>query len=79
MNLTFPVVVRNQAPNTWKPMSWVLVKELRKTIMQYGLASPFTRGLLQTAVEGELMTPFDMLALADLIFTPTQKALFRVH
>lgn len=60
-------------------MRWELVKELRKTIMQYGIASPFTRSLLQTAMKCELMTPFDTLALDDLIFTPTQKVFFKVH
>lgn len=39
--LTCPVIICNQGPNDWEPLQWDLVKELRKTIMQHGLTSPF--------------------------------------
>ena len=38
--------------------------------MQHGLASLFAQSLLQSVMKGYLLTPFDIKALMDLIFTP---------
>ncbi|KAM6275310.1 uncharacterized protein M6G45_000829 [Spheniscus humboldti] len=77
--MAHPVIISEQGPNRWQPLRWDLVKELRRTIMQYGLGAPFTQSLLQNIVKGHLLTPFDTKLLADLIFSPTQKVLWQAH
>jgi len=77
--LSCPVITRNQGPNEWQPLPWDLVKELRKTVMQHGLTSPYAQSLLQNVMRGHLLTPFDLRSLADLIFTPTQRVLWESH
>ncbi|KQK78358.1 endogenous retrovirus group K member 6 Gag polyprotein-like protein [Amazona aestiva] len=75
-DIAFPVIIRNNQPNDWEPIRWELIKELRKIVMHYGLASPYTRSLLQTVLQGDPMNPFDIKAVAEMLFTPTQKAIF---
>jgi len=77
--LACPVITQNQGPNEWQLLQWDLIKELRKTIMQHGLTSPFAQSLLQSVMKGYLLTPLDIKALTDLIFTPTQRVLWLSH
>ena len=73
---SFPVLVRDQGPNEWQPFHWDLIKELRKTVVTYGLSAPFSQSLLENVFTGQLLTPYDICQLAAMILTPTQKLLF---
>nr|XP_013804869.1 PREDICTED: endogenous retrovirus group K member 5 Gag polyprotein-like [Apteryx mantelli mantelli]XP_013807647.1 PREDICTED: endogenous retrovirus group K member 5 Gag polyprotein-like [Apteryx mantelli mantelli] len=77
--LAYPVIIRDQGPNAWKPMHWDLVKEVRKTVMQRGLQSPYSQSLISIIMKGHLLTPFDIKQLTELIFTPTQRVLFLTY
>ena len=73
---SFPVLVRDQGPNEWQPFHWDLIKELRKTVVTYGLSAPFSQSPLENVFTGQLLTPYDICQLAAMILTPTQKLLF---
>ncbi|TRZ06805.1 hypothetical protein HGM15179_020304 [Zosterops borbonicus] len=60
----------------WEPLGHSEIKELRRTATEYGLGSPYFSNLLRAIFTTHLMTPHDVKFLANLLFTPTQYAIF---
>uniref|UniRef100_A0A8C0AT76 CCHC-type domain-containing protein n=1 Tax=Buteo japonicus TaxID=224669 RepID=A0A8C0AT76_9AVES len=73
----YPVIVRANDPNEWNPLSWDLIKEVRKSVHNYGLMAPFTKALLDNIFGAQLLTPYDCDQLASMLLKPTQKMLWR--
>jgi len=73
IDVVFPVTRRpNQLPQ-YQAFDWQLIKEVRKAVAQNGLQSPVSQALLENALCGQLVTPYNCQQLASLILTPTQK------
>ncbi|TRZ10798.1 hypothetical protein HGM15179_016316 [Zosterops borbonicus] len=60
----------------WEPLSHSEIKELCRTVIEYGLGSPYFSNLLRAIFSTHLMTPHDVKFLANLLLTPTQYAIF---
>ncbi|KAM9591474.1 uncharacterized protein ACIBXB_006270 [Morphnus guianensis] len=69
----YPVIVRANNPNEWNPFSWDSIKEVRKSVHNYGLTAPFTEALLDNIFGAQLLTPYDCDQLASMLLKPTQK------
>uniref|UniRef100_A0A8B9N8E6 Retroviral nucleocapsid Gag protein p24 C-terminal domain-containing protein n=1 Tax=Accipiter nisus TaxID=211598 RepID=A0A8B9N8E6_9AVES len=73
----YPVIVRANDTNEWNPFSWDLIKEVSKSVHNYGLTAPFTEALLDNIFGAQLLTLYDCNQLASMLLKPTQKMLWR--
>ncbi|TRZ05657.1 hypothetical protein HGM15179_021450 [Zosterops borbonicus] len=60
----------------WEPLGHSEIKELRRTMAEYGMGSPYFSNLLRATFTTHLMTPHDVKSMANLLLTPTQYAIF---
>ncbi|XP_064914236.1 endogenous retrovirus group K member 8 Gag polyprotein-like isoform X3 [Columba livia] len=56
----------------WEALSFSVIKELRRTVTEHGLSSPYFASLLSSVFDTYVMTPHDLKSLARLLLTPTQ-------
>ena len=63
----------------WEALSFLVVKELRRTVMEHGISSPCFISLLSSVFDAYVMTPHDLKSLARLLLTPTQYTLWESH
>ena len=67
----FPIIVKGQR-NVHEPLPFSLFKDLKKSIRENGLQSPYTNGLFQAITESYRMAPCDWIAVARTVLTPAQ-------
>lgn len=63
----------------WEALSFSVVKELRRTVTEHGLSSPYFASLLSSVFDTYVMTPHDLKSLAQLLLTPTQYTLWEAQ
>ncbi|KAF6109660.1 hypothetical protein HJG60_010894 [Phyllostomus discolor] len=68
---TLPIIVRGQR-NVHEPLPFSLYKDLKKSIRENGLQSPYTNGVFQAITDSYRMAPCDWVALARTVLTPAQ-------
>ena len=67
----FPIIVKGQR-NVHEPLPFSLYKDLKRSIRENGLRSPYTNGLFQAISDSYRMAPCDWIALARTVLTPAQ-------
>ena len=67
----FPIIVKGQR-NVHEPLPFSLYKDLKRSIRENGLQSPYTNGLFQAITDNYRMAPCDWIALARTVLTPAQ-------
>ena len=67
----FPIIVKGQR-NVHEPLPFSLYKDLKRSIRENGLKSPYTNGLFQAITDSYRMAPCDWMALARIVLTPSQ-------
>ncbi|KAM9590718.1 endogenous retrovirus group K member 5 Gag polyprotein-like [Morphnus guianensis] len=70
-----PVIYQGRGAQ-WEALSFPVVKELRRTVTEHGLSSPYFASLLSSVLDTYVMTPHDLKSLAQLLLTPTQYSLW---
>ena len=65
------MVIKGQR-NVHEPLPFSLYKDLKKSIRENGLQSPYTNGLFQAITDNYRMAPCDWIALARTVLTPAQ-------
>lgn len=63
----------------WEALSFSVIKELRRTVTEHDLSSPYFASLLTSVCDTYIMTPHDLKSLSRLLLTPTQYALWESH
>jgi len=66
-----PVIYHGRGAQ-WKALSFPVIKELRRTVTEHGLSSPYFASLLSSDFDTSIMTPHDLKSLAQLLLTLTQ-------
>ena len=64
----FPIIVKGQR-NVHERIPFSLYKDLKKSIKENGLQSPYTDGLFQAITDSYKMAPWDWIALARTVLT----------
>ncbi|XP_014798963.1 PREDICTED: endogenous retrovirus group K member 8 Gag polyprotein-like [Calidris pugnax] len=72
----FPVTYQGNQPRAWEALHYNAVKELRKSVKDYGLQSAYTMNLLTALGDRYVMTPHDWKMLLRLILSATQYTVF---
>ena len=67
----FPIIVKGQR-NVHEPLPFSLYKDLKRSIRENGLKSPYTNGLFQAITDSYRMAPCDWIASARTVLTPAQ-------
>ena len=67
----FPMIV-NGLRNVHEPLPFSLYEDLKRSIIENGLKSPYTNGLFQAITDSYRMAPCDWIALARTVLTPAQ-------
>uniref|UniRef100_A0A8C0EKD6 Retroviral nucleocapsid Gag protein p24 C-terminal domain-containing protein n=1 Tax=Bubo bubo TaxID=30461 RepID=A0A8C0EKD6_BUBBB len=70
-----PVIYQGRGAH-WEALSFSVIKELRRTVTEHGLSSPYFASLLALVFDTYVMTPHDLKSLAQLLLTPTQFSLW---
>jgi len=73
-----PVIYQGQGAQ-WEALSFSVIKELRRTVTEHGLSSPYFTSLLSSVFNTYVMTPHDLKSLAQLLLTRTQYSLWESH
>ena len=55
----------------WEALSFLVVKELRRTVIEHGISFPCCISLLSSVFDTYIMTPRDLKSLARLLLTRT--------
>lgn len=74
-----PVIYQRGGGGQWEALSFSVVKELRRTVTEHGLSSPYFASLLSSVFDTYVMTPHDLKSLAHLLLTPTQYTLWEAQ
>ncbi|KAJ7426230.1 hypothetical protein WISP_17948 [Willisornis vidua] len=61
----FPVHTEDGRPSHWRPISYPVLKDIKKAITDHGLSSPFTLGLLDSFFHAFDLTPNDIRQVAS--------------
>uniref|UniRef100_A0A8C8S6K3 Gag polyprotein n=1 Tax=Pelusios castaneus TaxID=367368 RepID=A0A8C8S6K3_9SAUR len=72
----FPVVYSPNKPARHEALPYELVKELRKSVKEYGLQSSYTMNLIVAISDSYVMAPCDWRALLRLLLSPAQYAVW---
>uniref|UniRef100_A0A8C8RZ15 Integrase catalytic domain-containing protein n=1 Tax=Pelusios castaneus TaxID=367368 RepID=A0A8C8RZ15_9SAUR len=72
----FPVVYSPNKPARHESLPYELVKELRKSVKEYGLQSSYTMNLIVVISDSYVMAPCDWRALLRLLLSPVQYAVW---
>ncbi|XP_027524264.1 endogenous retrovirus group K member 5 Gag polyprotein-like [Corapipo altera] len=76
---TFPVYKRpNRLPH-WEPVPYPVLKDLKKSVTEYGLEAPFTMGILENLFSAFTLTPHDCSSIARMTLTTMQFTLFETE
>nr|XP_021151094.1 endogenous retrovirus group K member 7 Gag polyprotein-like [Columba livia] len=78
-SFTFPVIYKPQQPPEHDAIPYTMVKELKKSVQENGLHSPFTMGIVEDIGATYVMTPWDWKLLAKTILTPTEYAVWQLE
>ena len=70
--VTFGQDPMGNAQANWQPLPYQVLRELRRVIMESGLRSSFTVGMLEGIANGYQMLPQDWKDLGRMILTPSQ-------
>ncbi|XP_074424746.1 endogenous retrovirus group K member 7 Gag polyprotein-like [Larus michahellis] len=73
-----PVIYQGRGVQ-WEALSFPVIKELRRTVTEHGLSSPYFASLLSSVFDTYVMTPHDLKSLAQLLLTPSQYSLWESH
>jgi len=73
-----PVIYQGRGAQ-WEALSFSVIKELRRTVTEHELSSPYFASLLSSVFDTYVMTPHDLKSLAQLLLTPTQYSLWESH
>ena len=90
IHLAFPVTVRETvAPGIdpanpdgvyefiHEPFPFKILKELKQAVQNYGVNSPFTKGIVQGVAEGNRMIPADWHSLTRAVLSPSEYLQFK--
>lgn len=72
-------VIYQRGGAQWEALSFSVIKELRRTVTDHGLSSPYFASLLTSVFDTFVMTPHDMKSLAQLLLTPTQYSMWESY
>ncbi|KAJ7428278.1 endogenous retrovirus group K member 24 Gag polyprotein-like [Pitangus sulphuratus] len=73
----FPVFYDNpDAGPEWFPISYPILRDIKKAVTDYGIGAPFTLGLLDTLFQAHTLIPHDVRVLAKGLLTTIQYSVF---
>ncbi|XP_032532576.1 endogenous retrovirus group K member 10 Gag polyprotein-like [Chiroxiphia lanceolata] len=75
----FPVYYEEGKPPEWRPISYPMLKDIKKAIVEYGLGAPFTIGLLESFFLAYTLIPFDVWAIMGGLLTTVQASVFEAE
>ncbi|XP_027586400.2 endogenous retrovirus group K member 8 Gag polyprotein-like [Pipra filicauda] len=75
----FPVYYEEGKPPEWRPVSYPMLKDIKKAIVEYGLGAPFTIGLLESFFLAYTLIPYDIRAVIGGLFTTVQASVFEAE
>ncbi|XP_017923684.1 endogenous retrovirus group K member 8 Gag polyprotein-like [Manacus vitellinus] len=75
----FPVYFEEGKAPEWRPISYPMLKDIKKAIMEYGLGAPFTIGLLESFFLANTLIPYDIRAVIGELFTTVQASVFEAE
>ncbi|XP_017679466.1 PREDICTED: endogenous retrovirus group K member 8 Gag polyprotein-like [Lepidothrix coronata] len=75
----FPVYYDEGREPEWKPISYPMLKDIKKAIVEYGLGAPFTTGLLESFFLAYTLIPFDVRAVIGGLLTTVQVSAFETE
>ncbi|KAJ7395258.1 hypothetical protein BTVI_01360 [Pitangus sulphuratus] len=76
----FPVFYDNPV-NTpeWLPISYPILRDIKKAVTDYGISAPFTLGLLDTLFSAHTLIPHDVRVVAKGLLTTIQYSVFETE
>ncbi|XP_027580042.1 endogenous retrovirus group K member 8 Gag polyprotein-like [Pipra filicauda] len=75
----FPVYYEEGKSPEWRPVSYPMLKDIKKAIVEYGLGAPFTIGLLESFFLAYTLIPYDIRAVIGGLFTTVQASVFETE
>lgn len=72
LNAACPVPYEERRGARWTGLSFTLIKELRKAVLDFGLTSPYAKKLLESVMRSYPLYPYDCRVLAEVILSPIQ-------
>ncbi|XP_029813914.1 endogenous retrovirus group K member 24 Gag polyprotein-like [Manacus vitellinus] len=75
----FPVYYEEGKPPEWRSVSYPMLKDIKKAIVEYGLGAPFTIGLLDSFFLAYTLIPYDIRAVIGGLFTTVQASVFEAE
>ncbi|XP_027597542.2 endogenous retrovirus group K member 8 Gag polyprotein-like [Pipra filicauda] len=75
----FPVYYEEGKPPEWRPVSYPMLKDIKKAIVEYGLGAPLTIGLLESFFLAYTLIPYDIQAVIGGLFTTVQASVFEAE
>ncbi|XP_051661126.1 endogenous retrovirus group K member 8 Gag polyprotein-like [Manacus candei] len=75
----FPVYFEEGKTPEWRPISYPMLKDIKKAIVEYGLGAPFTIGLLESFFLAYTLIPYNIQAVIGGLFTTVQASVFEAE
>ncbi|KAJ7421640.1 hypothetical protein WISP_41675 [Willisornis vidua] len=75
----FPVQIEGGRPPQWRPISYPVLKDIKKTIVEHDLSSPYTLSLLESFFQAFDLTPNDIRQVASAWLPTLQYSAFEAE
>ncbi|KAJ7428351.1 hypothetical protein BTVI_00871 [Pitangus sulphuratus] len=73
----FPVFYDNpERGPEWFPISYPILKDIKKSVVDYGLGAPFTLGLFDSLFQAYTLIPYDIRVITKGLLTTVQNSVF---
>ena len=79
MPAPYPVLIDGQGARAWEALDWKILKEVKNSVAQYRLKSPYTQSLLQHIFSAMLLMPHDTRMIMQILLSPSQQLQFFQH
>ncbi|XP_039234644.1 endogenous retrovirus group K member 24 Gag polyprotein-like [Pipra filicauda] len=72
----FPIYLEEGRAPEWRPVSYTMLKDIKKAIVEYGLGSPYTVGLFESFFLACRLIPYDIKAVINGLLSTVQASVF---
>ncbi|KAJ7424993.1 endogenous retrovirus group K member 24 Gag polyprotein-like [Pitangus sulphuratus] len=73
----FPVFYDNPERHPeWVPISYPILRDIKKSVVEYGLGAPFTLGLFDSLFQAYTLIPYDIRVITKGLLTTVQNSVF---